>query len=354
MPTSTRNQNEDTELFEPESDAMFERRDFDRPGIRREFAAVQPIGIDDLYIEREDKEFVDPRTTDMPFGPTGMGETGGSGVETVRIDGEEWRTYRYVNGFEYFQEEGVTDVELQRRAALEMFDWLADANFLKGVEDQRSGNMVRKGMIQHIKDNIPSERVIDCSKTEIQNDYAEVPENVINYESFQRISGDLLSRDDPNWDLMIGRQPALAQLNKVQETQSAGRVTYREAINMGEARGGINGDVLIPDELTLHTIPRGEQDNIAEFGEEDELSVDLTTELDDNELLLVPDAEVHRNSVFRLSEMPAPETFGPYDLRGGREAVDYAWRYSHKFDPEQRYPDLRDYIRLTNIDALFA
>jgi len=112
MPTSTRHQNEDTEMFAPEEDAMFERRDFDRPGIRRELAAVQPITLDTFYVEREDKEFVDPRSMDMPFGPTGMGETGGSGVETVRIDGEEWKTVRYVHGFEYMDEEDVTNVEL--------------------------------------------------------------------------------------------------------------------------------------------------------------------------------------------------------------------------------------------------
>ena len=350
MPTSTRNQREDWEIFEPEEDEMFERRDFDRPGIRRELAAVQPIAIDDLAIERDDKEFVDPRTTEMPFGPTGLGETGGSGVETIRIDGEEWKTFRYTHGFEYFREEGVTDVELQRRASLEMFDFLADANFLKGVENQKTGQKVRKGFVELLKENIPSERVIDCSEF-VDTETDDVPENIINHEAYKRISGDLLSRGDPNWDLMIGRQPALAQLNKAQETQSAGRMTYREAINMGEARGGVNDDILIPDEPTLHTIPRGE--DVDGIDEDEELQIDMTTELEDNELILVPDAEVHRQSVFRLSEMPAPETFGPYDLRGGREAVDYAWRYSHKFDPESRYPELRDYIRLTNIDSIF-
>lgn len=352
MPTSTRNQNEDTELFAPDEDEMFERRDFDRPGIRRELAAVQPIAIDDLYIERDDKEFVDPRTVDMPYGPTGMGETGGSGVETVRIDGEEWRTLRYVNGFEYMAEEGVTDVELQRRASLEMFDFLADANFLKGIEDQRTGETVREGCIQQMKDAIPDERVIDCADF-VDTATDDVPENVINHEAYKLISGDLLTRGSPNWDLMIGRQPALAQLNKVQETDSAGRITYREAINMGEARGGVEDDLLIPDDLELNTIPRGEEDEVSPIDDDDELSVDLTSELDDNELILVPDASVHRQSIFRLSEMPAPETFGPYELRGGREAVDYAWRYSHKFDPEHRYPELRDYVRLTNIDEIF-
>ena len=351
MPTSTRNQREDWEIFEPDQDEMFERRDFDRPGIRRELAAVQPISLDDLYIERDDKTFVDPRTTEMPFGPTGFGETGGSGVETVRIDGEEWPTIRYVHGFEYMAEEDVTDVDLQRRASLEMFDFLADANFLKGITDQRSGEQIRPGCISAIKDNIPEERVIDCSEF-VDTSTEEVPENVINFEAYKRISGDLLTRGDPNWDMMIGRQSALAQLNKMQETQSAGRMTYREAINMGEARGGVNDDLLIPDQLELNVIPRGEETH-QDLDEDDELSVDLTTELDENELILVPDAEVHRQSIFRLSEMPAPETFGPYDLRGGREAVDYAWRYSHKFNPENRYPNLRDYIRLTNIDAIF-
>lgn len=359
MPTSTRNKNEDTEQFEPTEDAMFERRDFDRPGIRRELAAVQPIALDDLYIEREDKEFVDPRTMDMPFGPTGLGETGGSGVETVRIDGEEWKTFRYAHGFEWLEDEGVSDADLQRRASLEMFDFLADANFLKGVTDQRDGSTIRKGVIQYLKDNIPSGRTIDCDDfdgdgngSEAGNDdHSDTPENIINYEAYKRISGDVLTRNDPNWDLMIGRQEALAKLNKVQETSSSGRITHREAINMGEARGGVNQDLLLPNELELSVIPRGESPS--GISDSDELSVDLTTELGTDELILVPDANVHRNSVVRLSEMPSPETFGPYDLRGGRRAVDYAWRYSHKFNPENRYPNLRDYIHLKNIGDLF-
>lgn len=350
MPTSNRTQQEDTTVFEPEQDAMFERRDFDRPGIRRELAGVSPIALDDLTIERDDKTFVDPRTMDLPMGPTGLGETGGSGVETLRIDGEEWKTLRYVHGFEFFEEEGVTDAEMQRRASLEMFDFLADANFLKGIENNKTGQTVRPGAIQSMKDAIPSERVIDCSQF-VDTDTETVPENVVNYEAYKRISGDLLARDDPNWDLMLGRQEALAQLNKLQDTKSAGRMTYREAINSGEARGGVNDDVLIPDSLELSVLPRGE--DINGVPESEELSVDLTTELGPDELLLVPDAEVHRNRVFRLSEMPSPETFGPYDQRGGRQAVDYAWRYSHQFDPEQRYPELRDYIRLTNISSIF-
>lgn len=354
MPTSTRNQNEDTEMFEPAEDAMFERRDFDRPGIRRELAAVQPIALDDFYVEREDKEFVDPRSMRMPFGPSGMGETGGSGVETVRIDGEEWKTVRYTHGFEWMAEEDVSNAELQRRATLEMFDFLADANFLKGIENTKTGNTIRDGVISQMKSNIPNNRTFDLNNYTSNSTYTDAPENIINFEAYKSISGDVLTRNDPNWALMIGRQEALAKFNAVQETASAGRITHREAINMGEARGGVDNDLLIPDELRLHTIPRGEENNVSGISKDDELSVDLTTELGTDEVILVPDAEVHRNSVFRLSEMPAPDTFGPYEERGGRRAVDYAWRYSHKFDPENRYPNLRDYIHLKNVSALFG
>lgn len=349
MPTSTRNQNEDTQMFEPEQGAMFRREGFDRPAIRRELANVQAIALDDLEIEREDKEFVDPRTMEMPFGPTGLGETGGSGIETIRMEGEEWPTFRYVDGFEYKSEEGVTDAAMQRRASLETFDFLADANFLKGVYDRDSNTQIRQGVIQWLKDGIPSERTLDCEDYDGDSgdeDYTEVPEKLIKYDAFSAISGDLLTRTDPNWDLMIGRQPALSRFNIPQSTNT-GRQTYRDLINAGNAKGGVTSDLLLPDELRLNVLP--EDSNISE---DEELSIDLTTELGDDEVILIPDIEVMRNSWVRLTEMPTPETFGPYDLRGGREAVDYAWRYSHFFDPDARWPNLKDAIHIQNVSML--
>ncbi len=350
MPTSTRNQNEDTEFFEPEEEAMFERRGFQTRGIRRQFASVQPISLDTLKVERQDKTFVDPRTLNLPFGPSGMGETGGNGMETVRIQGDEWQTFRYADSVEWMEEEGVEDIATQRQASLETFDFLADANFMAGVEDQ-SGSEVREGFLSFLKSNIPSGRTLDC--TNFTSEYGNTPENIFGYEAFRAISGDLLTRNDSAWDLMIGRHEALSKFNKVQETQSAGRMKYQDLINMGDdnAVGGINDWTVIPSELSLDVIPEGEDP--AGMTEDDEPSVDLTQYLGPDEIILIPDLETHMTQVVRQSEMPTPETFGPLDLRQGRKAVDYVWRYSHKFNPENRYPDLKDYVHIKNISELF-
>jgi len=353
MPTSTRTQNEDTVNFEPEQDQMFERKGFDRPGIRRELANVTAISLDDMEIERGDKEFIDPRTLDMDFGPTGMGEVGGSGIETVRIDGADWQTFRYVNGFEMLSEEGVTDVAMQRNAVLETFDFLADANFMKGVMDYGQDTQLRPGAFEWLKNAIPSERTLDATDyadgTEADYDADGVEENIIKYDAFDKISGDLLTRNDANWDVMVGRQSALANFNKISGADGGvGGESYWERLNAGNAQGGVNDMLLIPPELRLDTIPAG-----ANMDEEPP-SVDLTTELSDDEVILLPDTKVFADSWVRLSEMPNPDVFGPYDLRGGREAYDYAWRYSHKFDPENRYPEAKDAIRITNVSALFA
>jgi len=147
---------------------------------------------------------------------------------------------------------------------------------------------------------------------------------------------------------MVGRQSALAKFNKISGSEGGiSGESYWERLNSGNANGGVNDQMLVPSELKLDTLPNG-----ANMDAEPP-TVDLTTELGDDEIILVPDREVMGDSWMRLSEMPAPETFGPYDLRGGRQAYDYAFRYSHKFDPELRYPQLKDAVRITNVSSLF-
>lgn len=349
-PTSTRTKKDDTVEIEFEDGVMFEREGFDRRNIRYELADPMNISLDDLFIEHEQKEFVDPRTLDIPFGPTGFGETAGSGVETVRIEGDRFRTYRYATGFEYNAEEGVTDLDAQQEAITETFAFLADANFLKGMDDQRNGTEIKQGVFDWLKSNIPAERTLDCENYDGDSgdeaDYTETPESIIKYEAYEKISGDLLTRQDPNWDMMIGRQPALARMNKPTKTNT-GRQTYRELVNAGNAKGGISDDMLLPDEMKLDVVPEDYAPD------EQPPTVDLTTELDRNELILIPDMDIAAREWFRLAEMDAPNEFGPMEMRQGRRAVDYAWRYTHKFDPFGHYPDAKDAIRLTNIDAIF-
>lgn len=351
-PTNTHTQKEYTEKLEVAETRMFEREGFDRRGIRRELAGVTPIDLQTMQVEQEEREFVDPRTLDTNFGPTGMGELGNSsGMETVRVDGEEWRTFRYANGFEMKSEEDVGDLDMQIQGVLETFDFFADANLLKGVYDHGREQKIRYGVFDWLDSAIPSERVLDAEDFDgdaSDEDYTGTEENLIKYEAFSKISGDLLTRNSSQWDLMLGRQPALANFQKVSEGASD-RSTYFQRINDDRGMGGVSDMSVIPSELQLDTIPEG----LVQNSSLEPVSVDLTSEIGDDEVYLIPDMDIMRDAWVRLSEMPSAERFGPYDLRQGRVAHDYVWRYSHKFDPEGRYPRAKDAVKITNVSKLF-
>lgn len=352
MPTSTRNKDDDTRVVEPTENQMFEREGIDRKGIRREFANTMPISLDDLFMERDDVEFVDPRTTDMPYGPVGLGEVGGTGVETLRVDGERWRTYRYTAGYEMLAEDAGNDEVLQRDAIMEQFDFLADANFLTGVEDQ-NGNQIRQGMFDWLKTNIPGDRTLDCDDFDGDTgdkDYEGKEEDILSVDAYNAADFRLLDTTEPTFDMMIGRRDALTKFNhrsKESDTRREAQSYWEILADDDDTMVGVDQRVMIPDEMQLDVLP----DNVDESTYEP-FTVDLTGELGTNEVIILPDAEAVADNYWNLAEMGAPET-DTTDLRGMREAVDYVWRYSHKFDPHSRYGDAPDAFRLTNLDALF-
>lgn len=347
MPTSTRNKNDDTLVIEPNEAQMFSREGLDRKGIRREFASVQALALDDLYEERGDVNFADPRTLDAPYGPTGMGETGGSGMRTLKVDGERWKTFRYAAGYQ-IEAEDVTNPQLQRDAILEQFDFFADANWLKGVEDQ-DGTQIRQGMFNWLNANIPSSRVLDCENFDGDSgdeDYTGTPEDLFGKDMYENADFRILDPNSPKWDLMLGRKEALSNFNKRSGSEGGNPgETYWERINGDEYIAGVNNRATIPETLTLDTLP----DSV----NYDPVTVDLSTELGTDEVYIFPDMDAVRENYWRLSEMPTPETYES-DGRAGKSFVDYVWRYSHKFDPGTRYSNAPDAFKLTNVSALFA
>lgn len=342
---------EQLEVVEPRDRQLYTREGFDRKQIRYEFADSMELGLNDRYVRQEDVTYVNPDTTDMPHGPTGLGQTGGSGVDFIRQDGAVHPTFRFTQGFSANYEDlqaDAIDLGAQRNNTLETFDWLADSMFLKGISDA-AGNEVRPGVFKWLKQNIPAERTIDCENFDGDTgdeDYTGEEENVIKYDAFKEISGRIMDNSNPRWDMMIGRQDALARFNKRRKSDGGTdpRDTYWERLNSDGGVGvGVDDWKLIPDTLTFSKAPNGK----------DPIELDLTSELDANEVILLPDMEQVRNKFWRLREMSTPESLGPYEKNGGKREFEYIWRYSHSFDPKGEFGTAPDAIHLTNIDVLF-
>lgn len=348
--TTTTHKREQT-LVEPRENQLRDRLGFDRRGLRREFAAVESLDLSDKYIEQEDRLFIDPKTTDLPFGPSGMGETGGSGMAMYREEGSAWQTYRFTHGFTTLQEDldaSNSTVAEQRDEVIQIFDFFADSMFMKGIDDQ-NGNQIKQGMFSWLKSNIPSARTFDAEDYDGDSgddDYTGVEENLIKYDAYESVSGNLLNDRNANWDLMVGRQSALANFNKVSGSQGGeGGDSYWDRLSDPNAIGGVNDWVVVPDNMEYPYTP----------ADETPLTIDLTTELGDDEVILLPDMDTVMDKYWALHEMDEPEAFPMYQEGGGKMRQDYAWRYTHEFNPKghQRFADAEDAIHIQNVSALF-
>jgi hypothetical protein len=342
----------DLTRVEPREQQMRERLGFDRRGLRRELAAVDGIDLTDKHIESEDRQFINPATVDLPYGPNGMGATEGSGMEMYLEEGDQWQTYRFTHGFSVMEEDlraGNTTVEQQRDEVVQIFDFFADSMFLTGIEDQ-AGNTVRKGAIQWLKDNIPSNRTFDLEEYDGDSgdsgeDLTDEPENILFEHALAEASGNLLSDDNLQWDTMLSRQKAFSKFNQVDQT-STDRVRYWERINNEDVIGGVSDYNILPDKMEYPYTPDGVTP----------LEVDLTAELGDDEVILLPDMEAVAENYWTLREMDEPEAFDMFPQGGGQMRQDYAWRYTHYFNPKghKRWADAEDAIHLKNVSALFS
>lgn len=352
MASQTTTQKREQTRIEPRDQQMRQRLGFDRRGLRREFAGVEDLSLSDKYIETEDRRFINPTSTDLPAGPSGMGETGGTGVEMYVEEGDQWQTFRFTHGFSVLQEdlEASNDsVAQQRDEVLEIFDFFADSLFMTGIED-RAGNQIKPGMLEYLKSNIPAERTFDCEDYDGDSgddDYTDDPENLLFYDAYSEVSGNLLNSRNSQWDLMVGRQPALANFNRIRDTSAgADRGTYWQKINSPDAIGGVSDWTVIPDQMEYPYTPEGV----------DPLSVDLSSYLGEDEVILLPDMDTVRQNYWRLNEMDTPRSFDMHQEGGGQMRQDYAWRYLHRMNPEghKRWAALEDAVYLKNVSALFT
>ncbi len=363
MPTSTTRNKKQQTVAEPLENQMWEREGFDRRGIRREFAGVQNIGLGDKYVEQDDRTIVDPRTIDMPVGPTGMGETGGSGVEMVRVDGERWPTHRWVQGFTTLAEDNDNVAE-QRNAVLELFDFFADASFLTGLGPNGE---YADGMFDWLRNAIPAERTFDAEDYDGDSgdeDYSGVEENLIKYDAYSEVSGKILDNDNANWDVMVGSQSALANFNKISGSEGGiSGESYWSRLNDPNAIGGVEEMNLIPDDIAPTRLPSDLENEL----DVDQMIVDLVDDstavksggadsngvIGNDEVFLLPNLEDVRENYWRVHEMGTPQTFGPLDQRGGKTAYDYATRYTHRFNPKAAHAAATDAVHIKNPSVLF-
>jgi hypothetical protein len=336
---------------------MFEREGFDEKQMRYDLAQVQEISEDDLYIERDDKEFIDPRTLDMPVGPTGMGETGGSGVQTIRLDGERWPTHRFVHGFSTLREDD-SDTSTQEQATMEMFQYFGDVSFMTGLGPNGE---YAPGVFDWLRSAVPDNRTLDCEDFDGDSgdeDLTGTEEDLLNYHAMKEIRGRLI---DPSggWDMMLGSHTALTRFNKLSGSgDGEAGAKYRDRIS-----DVLNDQYRVPYKTQPTVLPRDLTDAEGQQLNVDDLEVTLVDEdtgvnptdapLGYDEAFLLPDMDTVSNDFWRLSEMGAPNVDGPIQERGGKDFYDYMWRYTHRFDPEGQYPEATDVVHIKNLSVLF-
>lgn len=362
-PTSTGRNKRQQSVAEPRENQMWTREGFDRAALRYEFTGnqAQAISLSDKYVQQDDQTFVDPRSIDMPVGPTAMGDVDGQGVEMFDIEGQRWPTFRWTQGFEVLQEDDP-DVSEQRNAVMELFDFFSDIAFLTGIGPD---GQYREGMFSWLRDAIPAEREIDCAEYEDDTRMQENPENIIKNLAFGQIDGRFMGTDNANWDTMVGSQSALATFNQVSgEDGGVSGDTYWERLSHETAMGGVSDYNMLPNHTAPTNVPYVDGEEGGDLV--DKYKVNLVDQDQDNveqdsdggiigtdEVYLIPSLEQAGTHYWRLHEMPTPQDFGPIEERGGKQAYDYAYRYTHRFNPKERSPNAADAIRLKNVSALF-
>jgi hypothetical protein len=373
MPVSTEIKEEAQKLAIPrEDDEMFVREDFDQKRLRYEFAGVQDIALDQEEIKTDDIEVLDPETLEMPVGPAGAFDDFGSsgGIETIMVDGQEWETFVYDNGFRWHPDmDSVDSVERQRMAIEEMFHFLGDLNFFLGIDADGDGTNEYKGMFQWMRDNIPSGRVFDCEDydgdaTGASNDYTDVPEDLIRGDVFQAVAedfgGSALDMND-GFDLMIGSPTAINQFKGYStgptDSQERGPTFWERLQDADTVSEAFN----LPYKLQPDYLPDAAESDIpTEFLRFDLVDQNTAVNPSGNpqmgydEVFLIPDAELWMDEYVDLRESGAPAHYGPVEEMTGAEGHGYKWRYGHKWDPLEKHSTATDVVHIKNVSTLFG
>jgi len=371
MPVSTTVKKEEQKLAIPRSDdEMFTREDFDQKQLRYEFAAPLDVALDQGTIKTEDIEVLDPETLEMPAGPAGpyddFGSTGG--VETIMVDGQEWETFTYDNGFYWHPDmDSVDSVERQRTAVQEMFHYLGDINFFLGIDADGDGNNEYPGVFQWLRDNIPAGRTFNCDDYDgdtDDEDFTDVPEDLVRGEVFQAVAedfgGSALDMND-GFDLMVGSPTAINQFKGYSAGETTDRLrgpTFWERLQDADT---VSDAFNLPYKLQPDYLPESVKNDIpAEFLRFD--LIDQETAVNPNgmaqvgydEVFLIPDLEMWMDEYVDLRESGAPAHYGPVEEMSGKRGHGYKWTYAQKMDPLEKHSSATDVVHLTNVSELFG
>lgn len=371
MPVSTEIKEEEQKLAIPrEDDEMFTREDFDQKRLRYEFAGPLDIALDQEKIKTEDIEVLDPETLEMPVGPAGAFDDFGSsgGIETIMVDGDEWETFVYDNGFRWHPDmDPVDSVDRQRTAIEEMFHFLGDINFFLGVDSDGDGTNEYKGMFEWLRANVPSERTFDCSlydDSAEQGDYTDVPEDLIRGEVMTSVAEDFTgSALDMNsgFDLMIGSPRAIQQFKGYSAgsttDQERGPTFWERLTDADTVQQAFN----LPYKLQPDYLPDNAEDDIpTDFLRFNLVDMDTAvnpsgmSQIGYDEVFLIPDVELWMDEYVDLRESASPAHYGPVEEMSGARGHGYKWRYGHKWDPLGKHSTASDVVHLTNISDLFG
>ena len=371
MPVSTTVKKEEQKLAIPrDDDEMFVREDFDQKRLRYEFAAPLDIALDQERIKTEDIEVLDPDTLEMPVGPAGAHDDFGSsgGIETIMVDGQEWESFVYDNGFYWHPDmDPVDSVERQREAIEEMFHFLGDVDFFLGIDADGDGNNEYQGMFEWLRNSIPSNRVFDCEDYDGDSgdeDFTDVPEDLIRGEVFQAVAEDFGgSALDMNsgFDLMVGSPTAIQQFKGYSTGSTTDQVrgpTYWERLMDADT---VQDAFNLPYKLQPDYLPDEVADDIpTDFMRFNLVDQDTAVnpsgmaQIGYDEAFLIPDVELWMDEYVDLRESGAPAHYGPVTELSGKRGHGYKWRYAHKFDPLQKHNSATDVVHIKNISELFG
>jgi hypothetical protein len=372
MPVSTTNKEEAQKLAIPrQDDEMFNREDFDQKQLRYEFAGPLDIALDQEDIKTEDIEVLDPGTLNMPVGPAGAFDDFGSsgGMETIMVDGDEWETFVYDNGFRWHPDmDDVDSVERQRTAVEEMYHFLGDINFFLGMDPNNDGDNEYLGMFEFLRQNTPDIRTFDCENYDGDSgddgDLSSVPEDLIRGEVMTAVAEDFGgSALDMNqgFELMVGSPRAIQQFKGYSAGEDSdlerGPTFWQRLQDADTVQNAFN----LPYKLQPDYLPDSAEDDIPEdFMRFNLVDMDSKNnpsglpQIGYDEVFLIPDLELWMDEYVDLRESGAPAHYGPIQEMSGAESHGYKWRYGHKFDPLGKHSTATDVVHLKNISSLFG
>lgn len=346
-------------LVKPDEDLMFDREGFDRPAIRQEFAPVRELPQGQRFVEQGDAMFIHP-DSDMPIGPTGLGESMGS-IDLVRVTGEQAEIPRYTHGFTLDIEDTEVDdtfVNDMRSGIMEVFDIQADLAFMMGL-DREDGTAVFKGVFEWLQDNMDSNNIIDCSSFDPSaGDLQGVPANIITQEAWERASGEYLGQNASQWDLAVAFSEVWAHWNQYGTFDGAVVQSQWDLVDVDDnADGvGVRNRITVPHSIGLRGPPSTEslQFDIDFPARSNTGYTSPLSDASDDAMYLIPE---HNGDFYELWEQGSPDVRGPLEKEGWKERFEYKWRagvvYAQTHRTDSSGTPAKDCIKLENVTALF-